>query len=260
MIELEMQILSDRREGLLIELGRLVIANGFSLVRQRLAQDIQGAHLTMVVRGPTERQWLLEDAVGSHARVLGFEAATAEPDAALVTAAPLARELAPSIEPAEPFDGDVPPLPPEHADMRQIEQVLPQMALDYPRVFPWLVALEAAVPEEARQASLQLAGRRTGAWVYKRDYALGAKLSLAEALKRIALPALRDLATVEQQERQLHIRNSAMCSPKNQSGCRFFGGYLEGLLGDATDVSAVLVRHLQCRGHGADDCVLEIAA
>ena len=39
MIELEFQILSDRREGLLVELGRLVVASGFTLQRQRMYQD-----------------------------------------------------------------------------------------------------------------------------------------------------------------------------------------------------------------------------
>lgn len=78
MIELEMQILSDRREGLLVELGRVVVANGFTLLRQRLSQDSRGTWLVMIVRGAAERQLALEEEIATHSRVLSFEAALAE--------------------------------------------------------------------------------------------------------------------------------------------------------------------------------------
>ena len=78
MIELEVQVLSDRREGLLVELGRVVVANGFTLVRQRLSQDSRGTWLTMIVRGPTDRQLAMEEALATHSRVLSFEAGLAE--------------------------------------------------------------------------------------------------------------------------------------------------------------------------------------
>lgn len=43
MIELEIQGLSPTREGLLIEVGRFVMANGFTLQRQRLVQPPTGS-------------------------------------------------------------------------------------------------------------------------------------------------------------------------------------------------------------------------
>lgn len=254
MIELEMQILSDRREGLLVELGRLVVSNGFSLIRQRLTQDSRGAWLTLIVRGSAERQLVLEEALATHSRVLSFEASlVGEGTGVAAVAAPMS---------APPVSIATPPVTTGSAalpDVRQVENVLPQMAHDYPRIFPWLVTLENAVSDDAREPSLLLAGRRTGAWVYKRDYALGAKLPLVDAVKRIAIPALRGLATVEQHGDQLHIRNSAICSPRGRSGCKFFSGYLEGLLGDAMASGTVFVRNLHCRSHGSADCVLEIS-
>ncbi|HEY9131339.1 MAG TPA: hypothetical protein VIM98_06240 [Dyella sp.] len=264
MIELEMQVLSDRREGLLVELGRVVVANGFSLLRQRLAQDNRGAWLTMVVRGPADRQLLLEEALGTHSRVLSFEACLVGENgvapAPMAHSAPMAPARSPAPVAAAPLAHSQASISPAMPDVRQVENVLPQMAHDYPRIFPWLVTLQNAVPEEAREPSLLLAGRRTGAWVYKRDYALGAKLSLPEAVKRIALPALRTLAMVEQQGDHLHIRNSALCSPQGHSSCKFFSGYVEGLLGDAMTTGRVFVRNAQCRSHGAVDCVLEISS
>lgn len=143
--------------------------------------------------------------------------------------------------------------------MRQVESTLPQLARDYPKIFPWLLTLERAVAADAREASLQLAGRRTGAWVYKRDYAMGAKLGLADAIKRIAVPAMRELTTVDWRDGQLHIQNSPICSPGGHSGCRFFSGYLEGVLGGSVAPQTVFVRSLYCRSTGAGSCILEIS-
>jgi hypothetical protein len=258
MIELEMQVLSDRREGLLVELGRVVVANGYTLLRQRLSQDSRGTWLTMIVRGPAERQLALEEELATHTRVLSFEAALAEgrPAAPAPAAAPPVHAPAPS-----PM-ANASPTPAPHGagpDVGQVESTLPQLARDYPKIFPWLRNLEHAVAPEAREASLQLAGRRTGAWVYKRDYAMGAKLNLVDAIKRIAVPALRELATVEWRDGQLLIQNSPLCSPGSASGCRFFSGYLEGVLGGSVAPQTVFVRNLFCRSHGAASCVLEIS-
>jgi hypothetical protein len=254
MIELEVQVLSDRREGLLVELGRVVVANGYTLLRQRLSQDSRGAWLTMIVRGPGERQLALEEALATHSRVLSFEASLSEGGSApapTMQAAPRSAPAAPMAPPA--------PTPSAGPDVNQVESTLPQLARDYPKIYPWLRSLEHAVAPEAREASLLLAGRRTGAWVFKRDYAMGAKLGLVDAIKRIAVPAMRELATVDWREGQLHIQNSPLCSPGSHSGCRFFSGYLEGVLGGSVAPQTVFVRSLFCRSSGAASCILEIS-
>ncbi|MGN6654020.1 MAG: hypothetical protein ACTHJ9_01615 [Rhodanobacter sp.] len=73
MIELEIQALSERREGLLIEVGRLVLASGFTLQRQRLVQDPHGILLTMVVRGPPRKKRALAEALDAYERIISFE-------------------------------------------------------------------------------------------------------------------------------------------------------------------------------------------
>lgn len=73
MIELEIQTLSERREGLLIEIGRFAIANGFTLQRQRLIQDPHGILLTMVVRGPARKKRALKSALEAYERIISFE-------------------------------------------------------------------------------------------------------------------------------------------------------------------------------------------
>ena len=73
MIELELQALSLKREGLLMDVGRVVAASGFALVRQRLADDRNGVLLTMVIRGPQRKQRTLEAALDKHERIISFE-------------------------------------------------------------------------------------------------------------------------------------------------------------------------------------------
>jgi hypothetical protein len=254
MVELEIQVLSDRREGLLVELGRVVVANNFSLLRQRLTQDGRGACLSMLVRGPEEQRFALEEMLGTHNRVLSFEAALAG-EASISIAAPVVPAPPVRVEAVAPPELPAVSLP----DVSQVEHILPKLAQDYPQVYPWLVALEHSVGEAVRESSLMLAGRRTGVWVYKRDYALGAKLGLADAIRRIGVPALRQLAEIEHHGVHVHILNSPLCTPGSHSGCKFYGGYLEGLLGASVEPKKVFVRHLSCRGTGAALCSLEIS-
>jgi hypothetical protein len=244
MVELEIRILSDRREGMLVDLGRVVVASGFTLLRQRVYQDQQGAWLVMVVRGEQDQQLALEEVLATHQRVLSFEAMLLAPGTAPQAA------MTPAPVSLRPIGPDVP----------KVESMLPQLARDYPKIFPWVLALEQEVAAEAREASLLLAGRRTGIWVFKRDYAAGGKLGLADAIKRIAAPALRSLVALDVRDRHFHIQQCPLCAPGGQSGCKFFSGYLEGMLSASAAPQSVLVRNLHCRSQqGLDDCVLEVS-
>jgi hypothetical protein len=78
MIELEIQTLSERREGLLIDVGRAVVMSGFTLQRQRFTQDANGVLLTMIVRGPARKQRVLEAALDANERIISFNASTFE--------------------------------------------------------------------------------------------------------------------------------------------------------------------------------------
>lgn len=256
MAELEVRVVSERREGLLVELGRVVTEHGHVLLRQRLVQDTQGACLTLVLRGPDDRQLALEEALGTHPRVLSFESmrpqfAAVEDLPSPVIPAPLPAAVPRPAATAVPITAG--------ADVARVERMLPSLAKDYPRIFPWLINLDYAVAAEARDASLYLAGRRTGAWVHKRDFALGAKLALGDAIRRVALPALRDLVTVDHHDNQLHVRDCPLCQPGNASGGRFFCGFIEGLLSGAVDSQAVFARETSCHSRGASLCVFDIS-
>lgn len=321
MIELEIQTLSERREGLLIDVGRSVLESGFTLQRQRLTQDANGMLLTIVVRGPARRQRALEAALDAHERIISFEISafvegetkphfaaarrmawpTAVPVPAALTAATPVVATAVIDEPVVPDPVVTPaaaaePLPPEAdfmaellsvslpaavpppapapvaeaevafvemiplgPDIEAVEKVLPGLTRDYPQILPWLQTLEHAVAEASRESSLALVGQRTGAWLFERDHAAGAGLDLHQAIERIGVPALAALVEIEQQGGQLHIRNSPLCTEDGHSGCRFFGGYLEGLLGPALLSESLSIFAVCCRSCGADECVLAVS-
>lgn len=133
---------------------------------------------------------------------------SAEPEPQLepefIFMAPRATPPAPAPVEAAPFVELIPLGP----DVEAVDKVLPKLTNDYPHILPRLLALEESVVEAARESSLFLAGQRTGAWVFERDFAIDAGFALGEAIERIGVPALRALVEVERQGEQLHIRNS----------------------------------------------------
>ena len=333
MIELEIQALSERREGLLIEVGRMAVANGFTLQRQRLVQDPHGILLTIVVRRPPRKKRALEAALQAYDRIISFEmepfvegeqrphfaASRAvldyvpppapEPEPAAVTAAvdkpkpaatPTAATVAfdeieparlttapvattpvpmasPPPQPAPEFEFILPepprapaaPPPVEEApfveliplepDQAAVDKVLSRLGTEYPQIMPRLLTLDRSVPEAARESSLRLAGQRIGRWVFERDHAQTGRLDLNEAIEQIGTPALGALVEIEQEGGQLHIRHSPLCAEAGHSGCTFFSGFLEGLLGPVLTSSELSIFAVCCRSYGADDCVLALS-
>lgn len=313
MIELEIQALALQREGLLIEVGRLAGACGYTLVRQRQVHDPHGTLLSMVVRGSRFKKHALQRALGACDRLVSFklhpvvagqqhehfaatrqtvsnyvpplapapepveekieDAAGAEPvppAARLLVEAPLpvppesfeefllGHTRAPAPAPAEP-----PPVPyvevvALEADVAAVDKALASLEYDYPRLVPKLLALARAVAEGARESSLQLAGQRVGAWLHARGYELDTGLPRDDALAAIGVPALHALAEIGLQGGQLHIRHSPLCVD-GHSGCGFYVGFLEGLLGPAIAPHGLSIFPVCCRSFGADDCVLAVS-
>jgi hypothetical protein len=308
MIELEIQGLSESRKGLLMEVGRLALASGFALQRQRLVQGEHGILLSVIVRGPSRARRTLEAALDgcdrfisvkvfpytedeprphfaiSHKRTrpavmappapVGPAFTPVVPVATPVVASPPASRQASSPEPEFEFIQPTPraPAPVKSVetalfvelvalapDEAAVDKALRDLEHDYPRVLPQLLALQHAVAADAREPSLVLAGRRMGTWVFGREYALDGGLDLREAVERLGLPALRALVEVDQQGMQLHIHDSPLCAEEGQSGCGFFSGFLEGLLGPAIAPSGLSIFPVCCRSYGADECVLAIS-
>lgn len=331
MIELEIQGLSAGREGLLLEVGRFVVANRFTLKRQRLVQDPHGTLMTLVVRGPARKRRALEADLDAYERLISFQvypfvdgeprahfAASRKLDPRLVapppaparevTATPAAQSeaahargrqswlpgdlpaavagaaaeatavdesampgvaepepefLLPSAPPSAPAVPvaverfvEVVPLGPDQA---AVDAALRGLEYDYPEIIPKLLALQRAVAEAACESSLALAGRRSGTWLFNRDFTAAVGLDARAAMEQVGVPALAALVEVEQQGSQLHIDHSPLCAPDGRSGCSFFSGFLEALLGPVVAPGELSIISLCCRSFGADECVLAIA-
>ncbi|MEO8810451.1 MAG: hypothetical protein ABI386_09425 [Rhodanobacter sp.] len=335
MIELEIQALSERREGLLVEVGRLVLAHGFTLQRQRLVQDPHGILLTIVVRGPARKKRTLEAAIAGHERIISFKiepfvdgevrphfaasraqsnyvpapapepaagtpavakpasaatsaaatvpfdeieparltassAPTTLPASALIPPSAVKSQPAPDLEFIQPQPAPVPATPPVveapfvdlvplEPDQAGVDKVLSKLATEYPQIVPRLLKLDQSVSAGARESSLRLAGQRIGAWVFEQNHTPLEKLDLDGAIARIGTPAMRALVEVEQDGRQLHIHNSPLCARSGHSGCMFYSGFLDGVLGSALTSSELLIFPVCCRSYGADDCVLALS-
>ena len=245
MVDVEFRVVADRREGLLLALGQAVIANGFTLLRQRMVSGAEGVVLTMLVRGPDPLLVSLQESLGTHPLVRGYEAAQADGAALATTTAESPANAAPVAARDDSAAGG----------QRRVEAVLPQLARDYPNIFIPLLALERDLPAEQREPTLRYIGQRVGAWVYKRDFALGGHLALGDSVRHIALPALRQIVQAEVDDDTLLVRNSPFCH-RGQSGacCHFLRGMLGGLLGGPHGTADLRVSEKQCRNSGAEIC------
>ncbi|HEY5970821.1 MAG TPA: V4R domain-containing protein, partial [Pseudoxanthomonas sp.] len=143
------------------------------------------------------------------------------------------------------------------ADRKRIETLLSQVARDYPQIFGAVMGLERSLESSQREASMRHVGARVGAWVYKRDFALGARLPLSDSIKHIALPAMRQLLPAELEGDALSTASSPFCATERSvtaPQCHFLRGFLEGSLNEGGYLGAVRVSEVACRANGSDSC------
>ncbi|MCL1636105.1 hypothetical protein M2650_15895 [Luteimonas sp. SX5] len=254
MADVEFRVVSDRRDGLLLALGQTVIAAGFTLLRQRMVNSDEGVVLTMIVRGPDSGLLMLEERLGTHHLVNSFEASPLD-GAATNGAAPAAAKPAAAAKPTAAAQAAT------AVDMRRVETLLPQLARNYPNIFIQLMALEHDLPPPQREPTLRYIGQRVGAWVYKRDYALGGHLPLLDSVRHIALPAMRQLLQADMHEDVLRVKNSPFCHRGEHGACcHFLRGMLGGLLAGPQGTDSVRIVESHCRNNGAEACSFEFSA
>lgn len=258
MAEVELKIVSDHRDGLLIALGEVLVANRFLLLRHRRINTDAGVLMSLVVQGPEANLLTLEEQLGTHWMVKSLEAGPYDPNAAapLTPPAPVAGVPLPST-PAPPAQTQAGSSGSNGgADKKRIEALLPQVARDYPQIFGAVMGLERNMEPSQREASMRYVGARVGAWVYKRDFALGARLPLSDSIKHIALPAMRQLLPTELEGETLSTGSSPFCAAERSTApqCHFLRGFLEGSLNECGYLGMVRVSEVACRANGSDSC------
>jgi predicted hydrocarbon binding protein len=233
------RIRAERREGLILEIGKIIAGLGFKASAQRMkTEGPEDTVIEVEADGPKEAVLTLQDRLVSYPGVKSLEVTE------------LARGAG-----AKPQGRDARSGPPVN-----IERQLPLLAAEYPQIFARLLTIERGLDPDERPEIMQRIGQRVGAWVYKRDYALGGRLPKSECLKRILIPALRNLATVELVGEQISIRTSPFCGTRQDGTerCHFFVGYIEGMLREAGLGSGLTVTESECRAAGASTCVFMV--
>jgi hypothetical protein len=258
MAEIELKIVSDHRDGLLIALGEVLVANRFLLLRHRRMNTDAGVLMSLVVQGPEASLLTLEEQLGTHWMVKSLEAGPYDPNAAasLTPPAPVAGTPLASAPPAQAQTQTSASGSNGAADKKRIEALLPQVARDYPQIFGAVMGLERNMEPSQREASMRYVGARVGAWVYKRDFALGARLPLSDSIKHIALPAMRQLLPTELEGETLSTGSSPFCGMERSTApqCHFLRGFLEGSLNECGYLGMVRVSEVACRANGSDSC------
>lgn len=249
MLDMELKLAVARKDGLMLTVGRFLSDNGFSVVKQQF--DQAGGVLLIVIRGAESGLPGLFEALGNSEHIASFESSRIEggqpvkPPAATTTASP---SKTASASPAPMRDAD-------------IERQLPLLAHDFPVVLPRLLTMERLMPEAQRADTLRAIGRRLGAWIYKRDYALGGRLSPEMMNKQIALPALEQITTAKLVGNSFVLDASPFSlTPDAAPRCHFFCGYLEGLLSEANGGRPFVVQESLCRANGHSSCMFEAKA
>ncbi len=257
LIDIELKIVSDRRDGLLLALGEVLIANRFNLLRHRRANTADGVVMVLVVQGPEANLLQMEEQLGTHWLVQSLESNPYDPTApAAIPASVPAAAAAPTAAPSSTAASAQSQAKAVY-DQKRVEALLPQIAKDYPRVFGLVLGLERGLEPAQRESTLRYVGARVGAWVYKRDFALGARLPMTGSIRQIALPALRQLLPAELEEEALKTSGSPFANPGpgiTAPQCHFLRGVLEGALNEAGNLGMVRVSETSCRATGGECC------
>ena len=135
-------------------------------------------------------------------------------------------------------------------------ELLKALASQFPDIAALVQAYAGSLNAEARDQGLFEAGRKTGAFVYTRDWSFGTPLKTPQALRRALIPALREMCELEAVDNQIVLLDARFCAIGGPIHCcEFVSGLMHGFLGaspatrDATVQRAgcTATRGLRCR-------------
>lgn len=225
MTEIGLKIHASYGDGLATAVSDVVLANDFLLRQFRRTRTEEGLVALLVAKGPRAMLLRLKEQLASLPQVDRLEATDAHAQASV----PAESERQPAASHGVVFATEVSE---DDIDRELAETALTRIAREYPRVVGPLLALERDLPQDRRKATLRHVGKRTGAWAYKRDYALGGRNPLDATISYVVLPALKQLTPVTQVGRML-VTDKAPFGVRDASASAalrmFLCGYLEGM-------------------------------
>jgi predicted hydrocarbon binding protein len=139
-----------------------------------------------------------------------------------------------------------------------VEASVQEIVATFPDVAERVRALARSLPAASRTEILSSLGERLGRREFQRNYALGSPLKLEQALRRMVLPAVRQLAKVELEGSALRLPACPFCATPRAEvpGCEFLVGFVRGLLHAAPATAGTVVSEARCRATGAHFCEL----
>jgi len=138
--------------------------------------------------------------------------------------------------------------------------LIKEMASQFPDVVALVRAYGGAFGLEGRVEALFEAGKKIGAFNYRKEWSLGNPLRMPAALRRALVPALEKFCTVQATDTQIWLAESPFCAGAGEINCcDFVTGFMQGFL-DAGPLSMYTKVHKAgCRASGQTHCTYTVA-
>jgi len=158
------------------------------------------------------------------------------------------------------FDGDGASGKTAQTPAQSAAALIKEMAGQFPDIVPLVRAYAGAFDLQARGAALLEAGKKIGAFNYRKEWSFGNPLRMPAALRRALVPALEKFAKVESSDTRILLPDSPFCATGGEINCcDFITGFMQGFL-DAGPLSMhTQVEQAACKARGQSHCAYTVA-
>jgi hypothetical protein len=159
------------------------------------------------------------------------------------------------------FDGeDAPGKAAAQTPSQSAAALIKEMASQFPDIVDLVRAYGGAFGLEGRAEALFEAGKKIGAFSYRKEWSFGNPLRMPAALRRALVPALEKFSKVEATDTQILLLDSPFCGAGSEINCcEFVTGFMQGFL-DAGPLSMnTQVQQAACRARGQTYCAYAVA-
>lgn len=133
--------------------------------------------------------------------------------------------------------------------------LLKALAGQFPDIAVLVQAYASSLTGEMREQGLFETGKKTGAFVYTRDWSLGHPLKMPHALRRALVPALKKMCKVEATDTEVMLLDARFCATGALIHCcEFVSGFMQGFLGAGPATKDIKVQRAGCAATGARHC------
>lgn len=143
---------------------------------------------------------------------------------------------------------------------QSVAALIKEMAHQFPDIVALVRAYGGAFATQDRAQALFEAGKKIGAFNYRKEWSFGNPLRMPAALRRALVPALEKFSTVQATDTHIALPQSPFCSAAGDINCcDFVTGFMQGFL-DAGPLSMYTKVHKdRCRANGEAHCVYSVA-